>query len=84
MQLYPYGEFHFSKIPKSPDVFFKKAYAETEEVTDTVYVVTMAGQINGDSYSFNLLMWKKNKEGNYYPEIYRDKFMEEEFDIKYK
>ena len=80
-----FGEtYDFSKLPQSPDIFFKEAWAETEEVNDTVFIVYMAGNQYSDWFSVELIMWIKDNEGNYHPERYKTSISEnsEFFDIK--
>jgi uncharacterized protein YrzB (UPF0473 family) len=66
-----HDEYDFSKLPQSPDAFFKSANAENEKRTDTVFVVSIHAGKYGNWFPTELLLWIKTEDGKYLPERYK-------------
>ncbi len=64
-------KYDFSKLPQSPNIFFEKAFAETEQLNDEVFIISMVGNKHSEWFTVELIAWFKNDEGNYYPERYK-------------
>ena len=65
------NQYDFSKLPQSPDIFFETAYAETESIGDTVFVVSLHTNDYSDWFTVELAMWFKNTDGSFSPERYK-------------
>ena len=63
--------YDFSRLPKSPDAFFKPVNAENENIKDSVFVVSIVANKHDDFFVVELLLWIKTTDGKYLPERYQ-------------
>ena len=67
------NESDFSKLPQSPDVFFKAVNGENENVKGSVFFVSITGNEYNSWFAVELILWVKTEDGKYLPEIYTTK-----------